>query len=339
MQASQSLSTSYRMVSWRNKICGFFGLHHYLSGYLYPIWHHKRHGSFSHIMGLLVDPNCLAALGCQPLLQPCDGVEGWSMNVYKSHGWWPLDAQDVAMFYWMINHVFRNSKPPSAVFFDSTLHWVNYDQESPEIDKVIKNWARFPWNHLNLMHHDICWGDFEGFPTKSLQIFKYIIEVHHVFPVGKCQKIHHIVVLSSFALSVDPKFCNWSCWHGLENSPILREKNRPTLLRHMGILPWLLSPSYESCCWKLLSLKSVWTVFATDTSVVCIMECFQSTEFYFVAMLVFSPTKQKMHQTLHGKMSETWLVSCKVNKSSQSILPFHTLQYPSKPFYVLNIPP
>lgn len=99
MQASQSLSTSYRMVSWRNKICGFFGLHHqYLSGYLYPIWHHKSHGSFSHIMGLLVDPNCLAALGCQPLLQPCDGVEGWSMNVYKSHGWWPLDAQDVAMF-------------------------------------------------------------------------------------------------------------------------------------------------------------------------------------------------------------------------------------------------
>lgn len=148
---------------------------------------------------------------------------------------------------------------------------------------------------------------------------------------GKCQKIHqhrrHSRLTTSCTLSVDPKFCNWSCGHGLEHSPIFREQIGQLcfdIWESFHVLP----PSYESCCWKLLSLKSVWTVFATDTSVVCIMECFQSTEFYFVAMLVFSRTKQKMHQTLHGKLSETWLVLVRWTRVA---IPY----YPFIPFKIL----
>ena len=132
------------------------------------------------------------------------------------------------------------------------IYWVNYDQISPEIDKVIKNWARFPWNHLNLMHDDICWGDFEGFPTKSLPKFQVYNRSSPFFSCGKVSKnppasAFYRAWQPSCTLSVDPKFCNWSCGHGLEHSPILREKNRPTLLRHMGILP-----CFTPKLWKLL---------------------------------------------------------------------------------------
>lgn len=100
--------------------------------------------------------------------------------------------------------------------------------------------------------------DFLPKNSPKFQVYNLLYPKFTMLTVGKCQKIHqhHRRLTTSFALSVDPQFCNWSCGHGLENSPI-REKNRPTLLRHM-VTFHVLPPSYESC-WKLLSLKSVWT--------------------------------------------------------------------------------
>ena len=190
-------------------------------------------------MGLLVDANCLAALGCQPL-PPCDGVEGWSMNISKSDGWWPLDAQDVAMF--LEYYFFQKFKATFLILFIIFFR----------IQHLNTGW-------IMIKFHEKSTRSSRTGPTKSLPKIQVYNRSSPRFSGGKVSKnppasAFYRAWQPSCTLSVDPKFCDWSCVHDLEHWPILREKNWPTLLRHI----WLLSMFYPQVmkvvvenCWAL----------------------------------------------------------------------------------------